>query len=1435
MGMKFIIHFLFIILFASCVGTVEDPKKKDTSIFLKNKGDMKYVGIHSAVAESHRKIRCYFPESDFNGGILNYIIYMNGNYLIPVASISHNTLKKNPNGMLSVVIEGLEAQKKYDFTVRIQLDLNTIIEDENIKIVSTTTFKDEMPLFSGILGLDNLAGIDGTTKLKPYWSKAVTSANAIAGYTIYYRKKTEVDFQTMRLDDPELTDAVISGLTKDTDYIVNVKAFDNQGLEENNQEFASLRTLDDTLVIFPGIDTATVPANSLGFNNLLVTWPKAQGPVVKYRVYWTDNLSLTSIIPAIHNFPGNIDDVKFLDILDLRITSKMVEVGARNLTFKMAVVGCLNTNCTTYNAASVAKILSATTTPPVAPFPGLSEVKFGIDFANVSWLTMPDESKGAYNTYIVSTVAPNGNETPLSGVNNLSPWPLQKSIQSVQVKGLTEGVNVCLKVKSSITEPDNSIRTAPNTVQICGTPQYKRPSPITWVKQVIQDPESVDPLDLIETPCYNQTTNSFKVKWAPPEGEGTFSSYAIFMTEGDTVDFNDPDSLVQIVQKSTLEWTFSGYNPDTLYAVGIKAYFNHNGVPKYGINSPSITCKTNLKPVQPQGWFSIMSLGSKTDGLNDNAIIPEAFINKGESILNPGTPGGPSAQIFPALFTMPVDFSKIWTYYGWDPEGQNISTLDSQGMIRLAWKDFHFAKDAPGDPTIYFSYNSQSVSLGYNVYRMDYKHSLHATARPQKNSNLWGTPINSVPIKAKNVVTFQAQQEKVAEFVDFNFPAEASDQAKVYWYKIEPMASGNQVPLESDIPDIDYKDYIVKVILPPKNTSLIHRWMANQETCLRMGRTSDRSNQYRCPYNGLATKGYPTNSPTSWYYDTGGHIVMDRFELSCNFSRNRCNNQEQKKSYWICPDEGGPCTFEPYEPDDGDCITANFNSPSPTTGVAGVPLAGSIGSGIPPAVHYNRRKFDTHSCRIYLDGSWKDVNSADLARVAPAITNAANMPPLTRVTQTRFNQLCALSSVKLVEGNTNTIFRTYPKRLQRKQEFVLASAPPIDSQNHNAIYDGDHSLGCNIKWATGLPITVYKGMVQPGLVNESERWAIEKLKSINANNFSKHNAGEHGQRIGELDLRTFRFPTTTLFDAYDYDNFANNGEDNSKNIPKTGPVFASGSQGIGSTMMCLSRYGLQDMIGNVPEWSADLMKCHSTNGYRDCSPDPIDTENMNWSYKSAKNETYTMLKPINNTTPSVGTPLSIYFDNDDPNTNQEIMTMHAVTGSFPQYTTGLNPYSNTSMTHFISLPLGLPLACIGGACKNGAAFDDNALASVPGFFNSSGIPGAISEFNINNDAAKALSLSYEYEIGGNGGDNSKPGNLSFILGGFPCAARNINYTQFFESGIGEKKELTYHECHPDKKAPGRYSFDLTKVGTAINDLGGRCSTMIKEDELGNFL
>ena len=95
-----------------------------------------------------------------------------------------------------------------------------------------------------------------------------------------------------------------------------------------------------------------------------------------------------------------------------------------------------------------------------------------------------------------------------------------------------------------------------------------------------------------------------------------------------------------------------------------------------------------------------------------------------------------------------------------------------------------------------------------------------------------------------------------------------------YWYVVRPTVGGVDFATSERFSEI-------RVVVPPDNMALVHRWIANQEVCGLMppanAATIDPNAAYRCNFTGRGGAG--------GFYDLGHDLLVDRFELGCNTSQ----------------------------------------------------------------------------------------------------------------------------------------------------------------------------------------------------------------------------------------------------------------------------------------------------------------------------------------------------------------------------------------------------------------------------------------------------------------------------------------------------------------------------------------------------------------------
>lgn len=289
--------------------------------------------------------------------------------------------------------------------------------------------------------------------------------------------------------------------------------------------------------------------------------------------------------------------------------------------------------------------------------------------------------------------------------------------------------------------------------------------------------------------------------------------------------------------------------------------------------------------------------------------------------------------------------------------GTKTSMSPVAGYISLTWNK----------PTL-----SAGTIDGYNIYR--------------------GTSAVSFDLGALNGITPIAAGSTTTTYTT---PLTSSDEGLVYYFKVVPIVNGIEAPFT-----LETSDAVVAVPVPPRNMALVHRWSANAETCRLMGKTSDRSSSYRCPYVG-------PGSSIANYFDLGYSYFMDQVEVGCNYS----------------PSPHCPLSST------GGCI------------------GDLAGTGSLPPTNIGQAEgdvfFDSNfgQCFVYSSGAWQTMTVSTIAAMS---ANTPGLPPIVAGFQTLGQASCTSDSNKAGSYYTTTMPSMYNvnKRLPNRKEQVLAAAWP---------------------------------------------------------------------------------------------------------------------------------------------------------------------------------------------------------------------------------------------------------------------------------------------------------------------------------------------------------------------------------------------------------
>lgn len=457
----------------------------------------------------------------------------------------------------------------------------------------------------------------------------------------------------------------------------------------------------------------------------------------------------------------------------------------------------------------------------------------------------------------------------------------------------------------------------------------------------------------------------------------------------------------------------------------------------------------------------------------------------------------------------------------------------STGTTNTSWKTY------TATASVFLDFGAFSVSggslVGYNVYR-----------RPVFEEFDYEVPLNKT--------TIAASQTYYTDNLSNSTTAPTS--GTLYFYEVRPVVQETGTSNKFNASTTEAFTTL-RVVVPHENQTLVHRWIVNKTMCEKMQKSTDSSNNYRCLYEGL---GGTANAPGSNYYDFGRDLLVDRFEAGCPYTKSPA------------------CIFTP----DGTCL--GISDPS-----NGVDSATSVGD-----IYYAR---SSGKCWHY-DGaaSWSIFDGTQTA----SDYNHAELPPLVNISQTGADSFCRAQTLSNIVGvcNYSTKSCVNPAEPTKRIDCRGAGAPTINPIAGSPFYYDETNKAC-YQYSGSWNIVAGNMIGQSASLLPSRKdqtayseWYINPI-SAESGTSEMTDAAVTNLETG-LALNVQAKCNTTSANGLETD-YTDSDSPNS-NARYTLPAIASSSirsvmTGATQTNSCISKYAVQDHVGNVSEWTSDRFVC----------------------------------------------------------------------------------------------------------------------------------------------------------------------------------------------------------------------------------------------------
>lgn len=505
------------------------------------------------------------------------------------------------------------------------------------------------------------------------------------------------------------------------------------------------------------------------------------------------------------------------------------------------------------------------------------------------------------------------------------------------------------------------------------------------------------------------------------------------------------------------------------------------------------------------------------------------------------------------------------------------------GTVILQWGDF--------------SVTGVGAIVGYNVYR-----------RLANSEFDYNNPINKVKVDAFDKYFSD-------DFENSWYPPHPRT---VYYYQVRPLIQSNgEDPIATSTEETFS---VARLLVPDANLVFAHRWIVNKKMCQLIQSATDPTENYRCAYEGPGDTGLASSQAAlNNFYDIGNDLIVDRVEAGCPYTKSPACDTIEGTCMGISDPDGGVDAENGaiyYGRSSGKCFinVSIFAGTSwremSAARVADCPYALNdceptasghcIGHLIPDvnitAVTAGAKYFQetTGKCFVNVAGGgsvWTEINPDDPAPAVPINPIHANydftrlkLPPLVNVTQASANLMCSHRSLKPIVG--------IDCEAKALLSAGVSNVAPDDTNPLNPavgdFYFDTSTDECYVKTDSHWVKSNFKSQL-PGRKEQLaySQWDVE-------NNT-------------DSQIQTLEAGLSLISSAKCNSSSASGVSDqfSDANIPDSSTFFSvPGTQAssirsvmTGSTLTsdCQSRFGVQDVVGNVSEWTRDRMICDQSN------------------------------------------------------------------------------------------------------------------------------------------------------------------------------------------------------------------------------------------------